>query len=158
MQTAILKNDVLNPEPWNLNHAPAFIAGEEVDIIPASNLPGYKEKGLYWIYLENDDPKQTAYGYLLTEGKDFDLFGYPIKEFYQYNIPNWAMYALFSGDLSELSSDDRELLTEFLEKESYIDDWEWYDNNPEQEPSFCKYPEFGLACDCYKIIGTIAQK
>ena len=75
-------------------------------------------------------------------------------ETYTYTFPAYALSALFNGDRSGLAPKDCENLDAFLERESYIDEWEQL----EVEPSFCKFPEFGLAADCVKLRGTVWER
>ena len=78
-----------------------------------------------------------------------------ITEQYTYNFPTYALSALFNGDYSGIDDEDIENLEAFLERESYIDVW---DCEPDEEPSFTPHPEFGLACDCITVIGTVFEK
>ena len=77
-----------------------------------------------------------------------------IKETYTYNFPAYALSALFNGDYSGLEQEDIDNLEDFLKRESYIDIWDC----GEDEPSFTRYPEFGLACDCVDVTGVVFDK
>jgi hypothetical protein len=75
-----------------------------------------------------------------------------IKDTYTYQFPAYALCALINGDYSGLSDDDEKNLNDFLERENYVDCW---DCSSDIEPSFCPFPEFGLACDCVEVTGIV---
>ena len=79
-----------------------------------------------------------------------------IKNTYNYQFPSYALCALFNGDYDGLEDDDIELFESFMERNKEIDVWD--DKEPDQEPYFCKYPEFGLACDVVDLIGIEFEK
>ena len=79
-----------------------------------------------------------------------------IKEQYEYKFPTWALCALFNGDYDGLDDDDIESFESFMKRNSYIDIWD--DKEPDQEPYFTKYPEFGLACEVVDLIGIVWEK
>ena len=79
-----------------------------------------------------------------------------IKNTWNYQFPSYALCALFNGDYDGLEDDDIELFESFMERNKEIDVWD--DKEPDQEPYFCKYPEFGLACDVVDLIGIEFDK
>ena len=79
-----------------------------------------------------------------------------IKNTYNYQFPSYALCALFNGDYDGLDDEDIELFESFMERNKQIDVWD--DKEPDQEPYFCKYPEFGLACDVVDLIGIEFDK
>ena len=79
-----------------------------------------------------------------------------IKNTYNYQFPSYALCALFNGDYDGLDDEDIELFESFMERNKQIDVWD--DKEPDQEPYFCTYPEFGLACDVVDLIGIEFDK
>lgn len=75
-------------------------------------------------------------------------------ETYTYNFPAYALSALINEDCSGLEPEDCENLEAFLELESHIDEWEV----PDAEPSFCRFPAFGLATDCVELRGIVWER
>lgn len=79
-----------------------------------------------------------------------------IKDQYDYQFPSYALPALFNGDLEGLDDDDIANFNRFMEQNKNIDVWE--DKEPDSEPYFCHYPEFGLACNVVDLIGIEFEK
>jgi len=79
-----------------------------------------------------------------------------IKNQYEYQFPSYALCALFNGDLDGLDDDDIELFNRFMEQNKNIDVWD--DKEPDQEPYFTHYPEFGLACNVVDLVGIEYEK
>ena len=79
-----------------------------------------------------------------------------IKNQYEYQFPAYALCALFNDDLEGLDEDDIALFERFKEQNKNIDVFD--DKEPDQEPYFCKFPEFGLACDVVDLIGIEFEK
>jgi hypothetical protein len=79
-----------------------------------------------------------------------------IKNTYNYQFPTYALCALFNGDFDGLDDEDIELFESFMERNKQIDIWD--DKEPDQEPYFTHYPEFGLACDVVDLIGIEFEK
>ena len=79
-----------------------------------------------------------------------------IKNQYEYQFPSYALCALFNGDLDGLDDEDIELFESFMERNKQIDVWD--DKEPDQEPYFCKFPEFGLATNVVDLIGIEFEK
>ncbi len=79
-----------------------------------------------------------------------------IKNQYEYQFPAYALCALLYGDLDGLDDKDIELFNRFKEQNKNINVWE--DKDPDQEPYFCKYPEFGLACNVVDLVGIEFEK
>ena len=81
---------------------------------------------------------------------------------YSYTFPSYALSALINGEEldSYFSSEDQNNLTEFLERECYVDYWDVKrDENGEALDSyFSSWPEFGLACDCVDLIGIVWER
>ena len=77
---------------------------------------------------------------------------------YEYTFPSYALCALVNGDTSGLDDEDERALNAFLEREKGIDVWTVKTNEETGEscePYFSSNPEFGLACDCVDVIGTV---
>jgi hypothetical protein len=79
-----------------------------------------------------------------------------IKNQYDYQFPAYALCALFNGDLDGLDDDDIANLERFLDQNKNIDAWE--DKDPDSEPYFTPYPEFGLACNVVDLVGIEFEK
>jgi hypothetical protein len=79
-----------------------------------------------------------------------------IKNTYEYQFPSYALCALFNGDLDGLDDYDIENFNRFMEQNKNIDVWD--DKEPDQEPYFTPYPEFGLACDVVDLVGIEFEK
>lgn len=79
-----------------------------------------------------------------------------IKNTYDYQFPSYALCALFNGDLDGLDDDDIELFNRFMEQNKNIDVWD--DKEPNQDPYFTHYPEFGLACNVVDLVGIEYEK
>ena len=79
-----------------------------------------------------------------------------IKNQYEYQFQAYALCALFNDDLDGLDEDDIALFERFKEQNKNIDVFD--DKEPDQEPYFCKFPEFGLACDVVDLIGIEFEK
>ena len=82
-------------------------------------------------------------------------------EQYEYTFPSYALSALVNGDISGLDEEDERALNAFLEREHYVDDWDVKreeETGEPTEPYFSSNPEFGLACDCVDVIGTVFEK
>jgi len=79
-----------------------------------------------------------------------------IKNQYEYQFPAYALCALFNDDLDGLDEDDITLFERFKEQNKNIDVFD--DKEPDQEPYFCKFPDFGLACDVVDLIGIEFEK
>jgi hypothetical protein len=79
-----------------------------------------------------------------------------IKNQYEYQFPAYALCALFYGDLDGLDDDDIDLFNRFMEQNKNIDVWD--DKEPDQEPYFTPYPEFGLACNVVDLVGIEFEK
>ena len=79
---------------------------------------------------------------------------------YNYTFPSYALSALINGDVSGIDREDQNNLTEFLERECYVDYWDVKrDENGEALDSyFSSWPEFGLACDCVNLIGIVWER
>ena len=71
-----------------------------------------------------------------------------MKHIGKYKIPQYAICAIEYGDFSGLDEEDIDNINKFLEDEfpnGFVVDW--HSNDPDGEPYFCRYPEFGLATD-----------
>ena len=82
-------------------------------------------------------------------------------EHYEYTFPSYALSALINGDYSGLEKEDESALNAFLEREKGIDVWDIKsdeETGESCEPYFSRNPEFGLACDCVDVIGTVFEK
>ena len=79
-----------------------------------------------------------------------------IKNQYEYQFPSYALCALFNGDFSGLEDEDIENFNRFMDQNKNIDVWD--DKEPDQEPYFTHYPEFGLACDVVDLVGIEYEK
>ena len=79
-----------------------------------------------------------------------------IKNTYEYQFPSYALCALFNGDLDGLEDEDIANFERFMEQNKNIDVWD--DKEPDQEPYFAPYPEFGLACDVVDLVGIEFEK
>lgn len=79
-----------------------------------------------------------------------------IKNQYDFQFPSYALPALFNGDLDGLDDDDIANFNRFMEQNKNIDVWD--DKEPDSEPYFCRYPEFGLACNVVDLIGIEFEK
>jgi hypothetical protein len=79
-----------------------------------------------------------------------------IKNQYDYQFPAYALCALFNGDLDGLDDDDIANFERFMEQNKNIDAWE--DKDPDSEPYFTPYPEFGLACNVVDLVGIEFEK
>ena len=79
-----------------------------------------------------------------------------IKNQYDYQFPSYALPALFNGDLDGLDDDDIANFDRFMEQNKNIDVWD--DKEPDSEPYFCRYPEFGLACNVVDLVGIEFEK
>jgi hypothetical protein len=79
-----------------------------------------------------------------------------IKNQYDYQFPSYALNALFNGDLDGLDNDDIANFERFMEQNKNIDIWE--DKDPDSEPYFTHYPEFGLACNVVDLVGIEFEK
>ena len=79
-----------------------------------------------------------------------------IKNQYDYQFPTYALCALFNGDLEGLEDDDIANFNRFMKQNKNIDVWD--DKEPDSEPYFCRYPEFGLACDVVDLVGIEFEK
>lgn len=79
-----------------------------------------------------------------------------IKNQYDYQFPSYALCALFNGDLEGLEDDDIANFNRFMKQNKNIDVWD--DKEPDSEPYFCRYPEFGLACDVVDLVGIEFEK
>jgi hypothetical protein len=79
-----------------------------------------------------------------------------IKNQYDYQFPSYALCALFNGDLDGLDDNDIANFERFMEQNKNIDVWE--DKEPDQEPYFTPYPEFGLACNVVDLVGIEYEK
>lgn len=81
-------------------------------------------------------------------------------EQYEYTFPSYALCALINGDTSGLDNEDERAFGAFLEREHYVDDWDIKrdETGEPTEPYFSSNPEFGLACDCVDVIGTVFEK
>ena len=77
------------------------------------------------------------------------------KETYKYNFPAHCLGALFNGDTSGLDEKDEKQLDDFLKRESHIDTWNMQTQGGEIDHYFSISPEFGLPCDCVKIMGIV---
>ena len=78
-----------------------------------------------------------------------------IVEQYTYDFPGYALSALFNGDTSGMDQEDIDNFNAFMEKESYITDWQITDQDA--DPYFTPRPEFGLSCDCVGVTGFIVE-
>ena len=79
-------------------------------------------------------------------------------EQYEYTFPSYALCALVNGDTSGLDDEDERALSAFLEREHHVDSWTVKTDEETGEPTepyFSSNPEFGLACDCVDVIGTV---
>ena len=79
-----------------------------------------------------------------------------IKNQYEYQFPSYAWCALFNGDFAGLEDEDIANFNRFMEQNKNIDVWD--DKEPDQEPYFAPYPEFGLACNVVDLIGIEFEK
>ena len=79
-----------------------------------------------------------------------------IKNQYEYQFPAYALCALFNGDLDGLEDEDIENFERFMDQNKNIDVWD--DKEPDQEPYFAPYPEFGLACNVVDLVGIEFEK
>lgn len=79
-----------------------------------------------------------------------------IKNTYEYQFPSYALCALFYGDFDGLEDEDIENFNRFMEQNKNIDVWD--DKEPDSEPYFAPYPEFGLACDVVDLVGIEFEK
>ena len=79
-----------------------------------------------------------------------------IKNQYEYQFPSYALCALFYDDLDGLNDEEIANFKRFMDQNKNIDVWE--DKEPDQEPYFCKYPEFGFACGVVDLIGIEFEK
>ncbi len=74
-----------------------------------------------------------------------------IKNQYDYQCPAYALCALFNGDWYGLEEEDIANFNRFREQNKNIDVWD--DKEPDSEPYFTHYPEFGLACNVVDLVG-----
>ena len=79
-----------------------------------------------------------------------------IKNQYEYQFPSYALCALFYGDFSGLEDDDIKHIEKFMKDNEHIDVFD--DKEPDQEPYFTPYPEFGLACNVVDLVGIEFEK
>lgn len=79
-----------------------------------------------------------------------------IKNQYDYQFPAYALCALFNGDFDGLEDEDIANFNRFMEQNKNIDVWD--NKEPDQEPYFAPYPEFGLACDVVDLVGIEFEK
>jgi hypothetical protein len=79
-----------------------------------------------------------------------------IKNQYDYQFPSYALCALFNGDFSGLEEKDIKHIEKFMKDNEHIDVFD--DKEPDQEPYFTPYPEFGLACDVVDLVGIEYEK
>ena len=79
-----------------------------------------------------------------------------IKDTYTYQIPSYALSALFNSDYSGLDDDDITNIKNFQKRTSHIDVFD--DKYPDQEPYFSNSPEFGLATNVVDIAGLEFKK
>lgn len=79
-----------------------------------------------------------------------------IKNTYNYQFPSYALCALFNGEYDGLNDEEIELFEAFMERNKEIDIWD--DKEPDQEPYFCNYPDFGTACGVVDLIGIEFEK
>jgi len=79
-----------------------------------------------------------------------------IKNQYEYQFPSYALCALFNGDFSGLEEEDIKHIEKFMKDNEHIDVFD--DKEPDQEPYFAPYPEFGLACDVVDLVGIVFEK
>ena len=79
-----------------------------------------------------------------------------IKNTYEYQFPSYALCALFNGDFDGLEDEDIKHIEKFMEDNKHIDVFD--DKEPDQEPYFTHYPEFGLACNVVDLIGIEFEK
>ena len=79
-----------------------------------------------------------------------------IKNQYDYQFPSYALCALFNGDFSGLEEEDIKHIEKFMKDNEHIDVFD--DKEPDQEPYFAPYPEFGLACDVVDLVGIVFEK
>ena len=79
-----------------------------------------------------------------------------IKNTYEYQFPSYALPALINGDFDGLEDEDIKHIEKFMEDNKHIDVFD--DKEPEQEPYFTHYPEFGLACNVVDLIGIEFEK
>lgn len=61
------------------------------------------------------------------------------EDYYDFQIPTWAVTAIEYGEADELSDEEWEMVRDFSREFDVV---EWGD-----EPYFCSHPAFGLACD-----------
>ena len=74
-----------------------------------------------------------------------------IKNTYEYQFPSYALCALFNGDFDGLEDEYIKHIEKFMKDNEHIDVFD--DKEPDQEPYFTHYPEFGLACDVVDLVG-----
>ena len=79
-----------------------------------------------------------------------------IKNQYEYQFPSYALCALFNGDFSGLEEEGIKHNEKFMKDNEHIDVFD--DKEPDQEPYFTHYPEFGLACDVVDLVGIEFEK
>ena len=79
-----------------------------------------------------------------------------IKNQYDYQFPSHALCALFYGDFDGLEEEDIKHIEKFMKDNEHIDVFD--DKEPDQEPYFAPYPEFGLACDVVDLVGIEYEK
>jgi hypothetical protein len=76
---------------------------------------------------------------------------------YEYDFPSNFLPDLINGDHSGETDDHSwDQFLGFLDRESYIDIWST--DPDDQEEYFCNSPEFGLPCNCVKVIGVVLAK
>ena len=61
-------------------------------------------------------------------------------------IPSWALCYLINGDTDNLTDEDMDTITEFLERNSVVN---VCCPNEDEEAYFTHYPAFGLPCEVY---------
>jgi hypothetical protein len=79
-----------------------------------------------------------------------------IKNQYEYQFPSYALRALFNGDFSGLEEEDIKHIEKFIKDNEHIDVFD--DKEPDQEPYFAPYPEFGLATNVVDLVGIEFEK
>lgn len=105
-------------------------------------------------------PRGYYFGSLDGDGSDFgfwlDRDCDPGDYMIEYQIPEWAMCALFNGDFEGLTEEECEKIEAFLETEHnpelvHMDRWS-------DEAHFTRSPDIGsYACNCYSLYAKIQE-